>query len=162
MHGGKKRQRPAAKKPLAEIDAAIEALRVRAFAAQQELYRLILTVGSLSKDERDTLFIAANKAIVETMTWNGFQLLELRKKFERANAQQARGGKAQKACAWHEEAEKLAAALWEKRTDFRHNAEKTAQEIHPELVKACRELGLTAPKAGTVAKFIAAKMKTAG
>ena len=170
MHGGKKRQRPAVKKPLAEIESGNRSACAFARFAVATRNFSPLDIDRrrhFQTTQRDTnYFTAANKAIVETMTrvhWLSKNYVGTAQKVrarQRLNMRAA--ARLKKPAAWHEEAEKLAAALWEKRTDFRHNAEKTAQEIHPELVKACRELGLTAPKAGTVAKFIAAKMKTAG
>jgi hypothetical protein len=152
----KKRQQRAAKKPgkksQAEIDAAIEALRVHWLAAQQELYRLILTNGSLSKEERDTLFIAANKVVVETITWNGFQLLELRKKFERARAGNARSGRTVKTAAWHAIAERLACELWERKPDL--SAAETLRIIWKSFEAELTQAELEPVKPGTVQKHI--------
>lgn len=158
MHGGK-RQRLAAKKSLAEIESATEALRARGLASLKELYTLIMTVGGLSDADRRELLSLANKAVTDMIASIGFQKMTSDRRFKHTGAQMARSGKAEKAAAWHGEVEKLVAALWERRPDFRGNAEKTAQKIYPELEIACRQLGLAAPRPGTVAKFIAAKMK---
>jgi hypothetical protein len=150
----KKRRRRAARKPLPEIEEGTEAVRARGLASVQELFTMIMTLGNLSEAERHSLFNTASKAIGETIESIGFQALLHNARSRDAGARVARCGNAERVVAWHDEAVKLAFVLWERKPQFRGNADKTAKEIHSELEKECARLGTTAPKPRTVAGFI--------
>jgi len=149
--GQRSRQR---RTPIPEAERATEAIIQQGHAAQRELFTMIMTIGNLSKDERDMLFLAANKALAETVTSFGSQTFLLREKYKQKNTSAARTGNRVKATAWHDKARRLATDLWEKRSDFRRNASSTAAEIHDDLKKLCSGVGLKAPVAGTLAKYL--------
>jgi hypothetical protein len=143
------------RKPLPEIETAIEAHRQLFRGSWRGLFSMIMSIGNLHNEERTLLMDAANNALGETFDYLGFlaPLPGLKHKLKRMSA--ARAGNRAKAIRWHDKAEKLAAALWEERADFRGNASSTAAAIHEDLAKFCSEVGVKAPVAGTVAKHIA-------
>jgi hypothetical protein len=142
------------KKPLSEIEAATEAIRQRGLVSQEEFFRTIMTIGSLSQGERELLFNSANKAIAGTMETLLFQVLWLREKHKRKNADTARTGNSAKAMRWHSKAKELADALWREKPNFFGYAGNSAQKIHSDLKAFCLKLEVKAPKPGTVAKYL--------
>jgi hypothetical protein len=142
------------KKPLSEIEAATEAIRQRGLVSQRDLFRTIMTIGSLSQGEREVLLLAANKAIGGMIDTLGFQALLLLNKRRRKNADTARIGNSAKAMRWQSKAKELADALRRERPDFLGNADKSAQEIHSDLTAFCLKFEVAAPKPGTVAKYL--------
>jgi len=155
----KMRRRRAATKSLADIEAGTEALRQQSLVAVQELFTLIRTISSISEEERRTLFNAASKAIGETITSIGFLALLHNTKIKHTTARNARKGNDGKVAIWQGEAERLAAALWDKRPDYQRNSSKTAEKIQADLEETSKRSGFTPPKPGTVAKFIAKQME---
>jgi hypothetical protein len=154
----RRRRRPA-KKPLKEIESGTQTVTAKATAAKQELLSMIMSIGSLSKEEREALLIAANKALAETMCDTGFHLRFLNEKQARAGAEIARVGNAEKAAKWNDEAKRLVADLWKNRPNFKGNLDSTAKEIDGDLQQACKDLGFKAPAPETVARFLAESLR---
>jgi hypothetical protein len=170
------------KKPLSEIEAATEEIRQCGLMSIQEHVRKIMTIGDLSKGERDELVISANKAINDTIMSVGFQLLQLREKYKRKTASTGRTGNSEKATSWHAKAKELRDALWIGRPDFIGNARATAETIHADLKAFCLNLKKDSqspalkgqkrvktvhklappPQPGTVAKYLSSLEKAKG
>jgi hypothetical protein len=142
------------KKPLPEIEAATEAIRQRGLVSTQDLFRTIMTIGSLSQGEREVLLLAANKAIGGTIETLGFKTLLLLHERRRKNAETARTGKSEKVVRWHSKAKELANALWRNNPNRLGHTSGSAEEIHYELAAFCEEIKVSSPRPGTVAKYL--------
>jgi hypothetical protein len=144
------------KKPLSEIEAAIADRRQLFLSSWRGLRTMIMAIGNLHIEERNLLLNAASDAQIKTFDYLGYLPSSIREKHNRMKMSGARSPKSARAIFWHDEAKKLAIALWEKRPDLRGNASSTSTIIHKNLEKSCSQENppVKAPKAETIAKHL--------